>query len=153
MVYIKKWAEFQAQSIALYEASPARTRYVIRVRPSDEWLVLKVTDDVKTLKFKTRSSIILNRFEIFNRDMMAAIVGAELPSRIAAQKQKEQELAAAAEEAAKRAVTAAGAATVAVKEASGQAAAGSGGQGANTGGGAGGGGGGGGKKKKKKGKK
>lgn len=73
---------------------PAQTRYLIKAHPSRQWLVLKVTDDStvsgsvashavvkasshtlahrsQTLKFRSRSTVILNRFEQLNRELTA----------------------------------------------------------------------------------
>ncbi|KAG8759973.1 hypothetical protein FRC14_004415 [Serendipita sp. 396] len=70
MVYIKSWSEYQAKAEKLYEEQPTRTRYCVRYRAVDGILILKVTDDKVCLKYKTQSSIMLNRFEAFNLSMM-----------------------------------------------------------------------------------
>ncbi|PLW09965.1 hypothetical protein PCANC_00209 [Puccinia coronata f. sp. avenae] len=70
MVYYRNWDSFVAESSKLYEASPAKTRYCTKWRHELGLLVLKVTDDSKCLKFKTRSAVYLNRFEIMTRTMM-----------------------------------------------------------------------------------
>ncbi|EPQ30920.1 uncharacterized protein PFL1_01818 [Pseudozyma flocculosa PF-1] len=82
MVYVSDWNDFQQRCIHLYQKSPERTRYLIKARPSTHQLVLKVTDDQTTLKFRTRSSVILGRFEVFNRAMMAAMAGHEKPASL-----------------------------------------------------------------------
>lgn len=79
MVYIKDWPEFQQRSIKLYQKEPLRTRYLIKSRPSTLSLTLKVTDDVTTIKFRTKSSAILGRLEIFNKAMTLAIAGHPRP--------------------------------------------------------------------------
>ncbi|KAI0789291.1 signal recognition particle, SRP9/SRP14 subunit [Abortiporus biennis] len=66
MVYITSWQQFQEAAEALYEKSPDNTRYVVKFRSSEGKLVLKITDDTTCLKFKTYSSIFLNRFEQLN---------------------------------------------------------------------------------------
>ncbi|KIM29065.1 hypothetical protein M408DRAFT_31935, partial [Serendipita vermifera MAFF 305830] len=71
MVYIKSWTEYQAEAEKLYEQQPERTRYCVKYRAADGSLVLKVTDDNLCLKYKTQSSIMLNRFEAFNLSMMS----------------------------------------------------------------------------------
>ncbi|EEB89632.1 hypothetical protein MPER_12249 [Moniliophthora perniciosa FA553] len=70
MVYFQSWHEFQDAAEALYKNSPNKTRYVVKWRACEGRLVLKVTDDVKCLKFKTYSSIYLNRFEALNLSLM-----------------------------------------------------------------------------------
>ncbi|KAN0065362.1 hypothetical protein ACQY0O_001198 [Thecaphora frezii] len=84
MVYVSDWNEFQQRCIRLYQQSPERARYLIKARPSTHQLTLKVTDDVTTLKYRTRSSVILGRFELFNKAMMAAMSGAPKPHTLLA---------------------------------------------------------------------
>ncbi|PWN34210.1 uncharacterized protein FA14DRAFT_70277 [Meira miltonrushii] len=106
MVYIKRWAEFHSKCVELYKKSPNDTRYLIKATPSQQWLVLKVTDDntvrscctlssisvlvltlsfpPQCLKFRARSAIIINRFESFTRDMTALMADLPLPSEAAA---------------------------------------------------------------------
>ncbi|KAJ6620417.1 signal recognition particle, SRP9/SRP14 subunit [Mycena sp. CBHHK59/15] len=66
MVYIHAWQEYQDAAEALYAKSPTTTRYCIKWKSSEGKLVLKITDDVTCIKFKTYSSIFLNRFEALN---------------------------------------------------------------------------------------
>ncbi|KZV81485.1 signal recognition particle, SRP9/SRP14 subunit [Exidia glandulosa HHB12029] len=73
MVYLTNWQEYQDAAEALYAASPNKTRYVIKWKVARDGankgrgeLVLKITDDVTCLKYKTQSSILLNRFEQLN---------------------------------------------------------------------------------------
>ncbi|KAF7789091.1 hypothetical protein EIP86_000024 [Pleurotus ostreatoroseus] len=70
MVYISSWQEYQEAAEALYEKSPNKTRYCVKWRASEGKLVLKITDDTTCLKFKTYSSIFLNRFEALNLSLM-----------------------------------------------------------------------------------
>ena len=79
MVYIKDWPEFQQRSIKLYRQNPHKARYLVKSRASTCSLTLKVTDDTTTLKYRTRSSAILGRLEIFNKAMMFAMAGSEQP--------------------------------------------------------------------------
>jgi Signal recognition particle 9 kDa protein (SRP9) len=46
MPYLDDWAEFQAQSEALFRSRPLHTRYVLKYRHCEGRLVLKVTDDI-----------------------------------------------------------------------------------------------------------
>ncbi|MBW0536125.1 hypothetical protein O181_075840 [Austropuccinia psidii MF-1] len=71
MVYFKDWNQFVSESIKLFEISPNKTRYCIRWKSQVGLLVLKVTNDLKCLKFKTKSAIYFNRFDQFTRDMTA----------------------------------------------------------------------------------
>ncbi|OBZ74870.1 Signal recognition particle protein [Grifola frondosa] len=72
MVYISSWQEYQEAAEALYEKSPNTTRYCVKWRNSVDGgkLVLKITDDTTCLKFKTHSSIFLNRFDALNLSLM-----------------------------------------------------------------------------------
>ncbi|KAK0564428.1 hypothetical protein OC861_004302 [Tilletia horrida] len=133
-----------------------QARYLIKAHPASQWLILKVTDDVRTIKYKSRSAAILNRFESLNKDLAAAMVGLPLPSRL----QAEAEAKAVAEAASAAAASRASAADSNQMDVDapadgnkGAAAAGGSGAGKSGTGAGGSGGGGGGKKKKKKGKK
>ncbi|CDZ98530.1 Signal recognition particle, subunit Srp9 [Phaffia rhodozyma] len=54
------------------------TRYSIKFRAVDGVLVLKVTDDNKVISHKTRSSVLLNRFEQLNKTLMARMMNLPL---------------------------------------------------------------------------
>lgn len=70
MVYIASWKEFQEAAENLYEKSPNSARYCVKWKASDAQLVLKITDNTTCLKFKTYSSVYLNRFEALNLTLM-----------------------------------------------------------------------------------
>ncbi|KAJ7278885.1 signal recognition particle, SRP9/SRP14 subunit [Mycena rebaudengoi] len=70
MVYIHAWQEYQDAAEALYTKSPTKTRYCVKWKSSEGKLVLKITDDTTCIKFKTYSSIFLNRFEALNLSLM-----------------------------------------------------------------------------------
>ncbi|KAG1809262.1 signal recognition particle SRP9 SRP14 subunit [Suillus variegatus] len=70
MVYIASWQEFQEAAENLYTKSPNKARYCVKWRSSEGKLVLKITDDTTCIKFKTYSSIFLNRFEALNLSLM-----------------------------------------------------------------------------------
>ncbi|KAH9943646.1 signal recognition particle, SRP9/SRP14 subunit [Amylocystis lapponica] len=70
MVYISSWQEYQEAAEALYEKSPNKARYCVKWRAAESKLVLKITDDTTCLKFKTSSSMFLNRFEALNLSLM-----------------------------------------------------------------------------------
>ncbi|KAG0255663.1 hypothetical protein BG011_004994 [Mortierella polycephala] len=71
MVNILQWDEFQKAAEELYMMSPKRTRYVAKYRHVEGKLVLKVTDDLTVLKYKTDQMQDLNKFERLNRSLMA----------------------------------------------------------------------------------
>ncbi|PPQ71145.1 hypothetical protein CVT26_010839 [Gymnopilus dilepis] len=70
MVYIHSWQEFQDAAESLYSKSPNNTRYCVKWKSSEGKLVLKITDNTTCIKFKTNSSIFLNRFESLNQSLM-----------------------------------------------------------------------------------
>ncbi|RDB18142.1 Signal recognition particle protein [Hypsizygus marmoreus] len=70
MVYIHSWQEYQDAAEALYAKSPNTARYCVKWRSSEGKLVLKITDNTTCIKFKTYSSIFLNRFEALNLSLM-----------------------------------------------------------------------------------
>ncbi|KZT58201.1 signal recognition particle, SRP9/SRP14 subunit [Calocera cornea HHB12733] len=70
MVYITSWPEYAKRAEELYAAVPTKTRYVVKWRADKNELVLKITDDVTCLKYKTHSSLLLNRFDALNLALM-----------------------------------------------------------------------------------
>ncbi|KAG5642653.1 hypothetical protein DXG03_002365 [Asterophora parasitica] len=70
MVYIHSWQDYQDAAEALYEKSPKEARYCVKWKSSEGKLVLKITDNTTCIKFKTYSSIFLNRFEALNLSLM-----------------------------------------------------------------------------------
>ncbi|KAJ7156179.1 signal recognition particle, SRP9/SRP14 subunit [Mycena filopes] len=70
MVYIHAWQDYQDAAEALYGKSPSNTRYCVKWKSSEGKLVLKITDNTTCIKFKTYSSIFLNRFEALNLSLM-----------------------------------------------------------------------------------
>jgi len=79
MVYFSSWQQYQEAAENLYANSPRKTRYSVKWRSSEGKLVLKITDDVTCLKFKTHSSIFLGRFEALNRSLIQKMVNIRQP--------------------------------------------------------------------------
>ncbi|EIW74825.1 signal recognition particle SRP9 SRP14 subunit [Coniophora puteana RWD-64-598 SS2] len=79
MVYIASWQEFQEAAEDLYTKAPNTTRYCVKFRSSEGKLVLKITDNTKCIKFKTYSSIFLNRFEALNLSLMQKMQNKRAP--------------------------------------------------------------------------
>ncbi|ADV23025.1 signal recognition particle subunit SRP9 [Cryptococcus gattii Ru294] len=73
MVYIKNWTDFETAATDLYARSPSKVRYCVKFQPKTGHLVLKITDDVKCIKYKTFSSIILNRFDSLNLRLLSSM--------------------------------------------------------------------------------
>ncbi|GAA95812.1 hypothetical protein E5Q_02470 [Mixia osmundae IAM 14324] len=79
-MYTSDWQTFAAASVHLYRQSPDKVRYCIRWRKHEGRLILKVTDDVKCYKYRTRSSAIINRFNLLNATLMAEMQGRPEPA-------------------------------------------------------------------------
>ncbi|KAN0111597.1 signal recognition particle SRP9/SRP14 subunit [Russula decolorans] len=79
MVHINSWQKYQEAAENLYANSPRKTRYSVKWRSSEGKLVLKITDDVTCLKFKTHSSIFLGRFEALNRSLIQKMMNTRPP--------------------------------------------------------------------------
>ncbi|KAH8114886.1 signal recognition particle, SRP9/SRP14 subunit [Phellopilus nigrolimitatus] len=71
MVYVHSWTEYQAAAEALYAGAPGKARYCVKWKAGEGKLVLKITDDTTCLKYKTHSSVFLNRFEALNAALLA----------------------------------------------------------------------------------
>ncbi|GAA6018045.1 hypothetical protein JCM11491_000048 [Sporobolomyces phaffii] len=77
-MYFTNWDRFVQSCSTLCDQASTQSsrrvfcqpRYCLRWRHSQGLLVIKVTDDVRCIKFKTRSTVYLNRFDAFNRAMM-----------------------------------------------------------------------------------
>ncbi|CAK8560237.1 unnamed protein product [Lathyrus sativus] len=66
MVYITSWDDFMERSIQLFRADPDSTRYVMKYRHCDGKLILKVTDNVQCLKYKTDQAQEIKKMEKLN---------------------------------------------------------------------------------------
>ncbi|CAL1356998.1 unnamed protein product [Linum trigynum] len=66
MVYITSWDEFVERSVQLFRADPDSTRYAMKYRHSEGKLVLKVTDNIQCLKFKTDQAQDAKKMEKLN---------------------------------------------------------------------------------------
>ncbi|CEQ41790.1 SPOSA6832_03528 [Sporobolomyces salmonicolor] len=70
-MYFRNWAHFVQACDDLCREALHPPRYCLRWRHDLGLLVIKVTDDHQCYKFKTRSSVFLNRFDALNRALMA----------------------------------------------------------------------------------
>jgi len=55
MTFVKSWQEFEKSVEHLYLANPMKVRYTMKYAHTKGSLVVKVTDDVKCVQFKTDS--------------------------------------------------------------------------------------------------
>ncbi|KAL4401741.1 signal recognition particle protein [Malassezia pachydermatis] len=80
MVYLKHWNEFKAQALELYSRNPRQSRFLVKAQPKTQTLVVKLTDNRETLKFRAKSSIILNRLDEFQRQLLERMSGVKPPA-------------------------------------------------------------------------
>lgn len=74
MVYVDSFSEFQEGAQRIFAANPGGTRYSIKYRHTEGKLVLKVTDDVACLKFKTDQQQDVKRLEKLNMEMFRLMI-------------------------------------------------------------------------------
>lgn len=74
MVYVDSFSEFQEGAQRIFAANPGGTRYSIKYRHTEGKLVLKVTDDVACLKFKTDQQQDVKRMEKLNMEMFRLMI-------------------------------------------------------------------------------
>ncbi len=77
MVYLESWDEFAAKAKALFAANPAATRYTFKYTHASSALIVKVTDDVQCLKFKTDQANDLKRVLAFNQYFFGQVTGGD----------------------------------------------------------------------------
>eukprot|EP01113_Clastostelium_recurvatum_P033625 TRINITY_DN4467_c0_g2_i2.p1 TRINITY_DN4467_c0_g2~~TRINITY_DN4467_c0_g2_i2.p1 ORF type:complete len:110 (-),score=26.57 TRINITY_DN4467_c0_g2_i2:60-368(-) len=65
-MYISNWDTFCKRAEEIYIAHPNKTRYTHKYRHVDSQLVLKVTDDVTTIKFRTNQANDMKKLLEFN---------------------------------------------------------------------------------------
>lgn len=81
-MYIEEFESFQQQAEELYKSRPLETRYTIKYRHTDGKLVLKVTDDVVCLKYKTDQHTDLKKLERLNTFFMGIMAGADMNAAV-----------------------------------------------------------------------
>eukprot|EP00940_MAST-03C_sp_MAST-3C-sp2_P001885 g1885.t1 len=64
--YVKTWTEFFDAAKKMIAKTPKKTRYTMKYRHKDQDLVLKVTDDVTCVKYKTDQEIGVKRMTQLN---------------------------------------------------------------------------------------
>ncbi|KAF8331998.1 signal recognition particle, SRP9/SRP14 subunit [Cantharellus anzutake] len=82
MVYIKSWKDFRTAAESLYEKSPNRARWVVKYNASKGILDLKITDNFQCIKYKTKSSSVVNRFEALNLSLMRKMQNRKPPALV-----------------------------------------------------------------------
>ncbi|GAA5966210.1 hypothetical protein JCM3765_006089 [Sporobolomyces pararoseus] len=69
-MYFTNWDRFLSNCNTLCDTSSTLPRYTLKFNYSKSLLVIKVTNDQTCLKFKTRSTVYLNRFDAFNKTLL-----------------------------------------------------------------------------------
>ncbi|KAL0274314.1 UNVERIFIED_CONTAM: hypothetical protein PYX00_006767 [Menopon gallinae] len=77
MTYLKSWEEFQRAGERLYLQNPSKTRYVMKYVHKDGQLIVKLTDDVQCLQYKTEIVQDLNKIERFITNLMKHMASKE----------------------------------------------------------------------------
>jgi signal recognition particle subunit SRP9 len=70
MVYVEDFDEFMSRVESLYRSDPSRFRYTVKIRQSDNKLVLKATDDETCLKYRAGAAGDTKRVERMNGFLM-----------------------------------------------------------------------------------
>ena len=77
MVYLETWDEFVQASRNLFTQRPTESRFLLKYRAEDKALVLKTTDDVVTLKWKTTQHGDLKKVNVFVENLQGWMSGAQ----------------------------------------------------------------------------
>ncbi|GJQ76843.1 hypothetical protein Trydic_g15050 [Trypoxylus dichotomus] len=77
MTYLKSWEEFEKAAERLYLHDPAKVRYTMKYVHSKNCLVLKMTNDVVCLQFKTEISQDVRKIDKFINNLMRHMVSKE----------------------------------------------------------------------------
>jgi signal recognition particle subunit SRP9 len=78
-MYIENIDSFLQQAEELYLANPLLARYVVKYRHCDGKLIVKVTDDVTCLKYKTTQQADLKKIEKLNDRFFHLMATGEAP--------------------------------------------------------------------------
>eukprot|EP00878_Enallax_costatus_P003746 GHUV01003962.1.p1 GENE.GHUV01003962.1~~GHUV01003962.1.p1 ORF type:complete len:126 (+),score=49.06 GHUV01003962.1:248-625(+) len=79
-MYIEDFNTFYQQAEELFRKEPLRTRYQIKYKHKEGKLVLKVTDDVVCLKYKTDQQIDVKKMEKLNSLFFVLMARGEHPT-------------------------------------------------------------------------
>lgn len=84
-VYLE-WDAFMAAAKKIYLGDPFKTRYTVKYRHHESKLVLKVTDDVVVIKYKTDQAADVKKVEKLNNEFFKLMSLKRLdPASLAAQ--------------------------------------------------------------------
>ncbi|CAG9833704.1 unnamed protein product [Diabrotica balteata] len=77
MTYLKSWEEFEKAAEKLYLQSPSKVRYTMKYAHSKNHLILKMTDDVVCLQFKTEIAQDVRKVDKFVNNLLRHMVSKE----------------------------------------------------------------------------
>ncbi|XP_065176325.1 signal recognition particle 9 kDa protein-like [Sycon ciliatum] len=75
MPYLVSWEVFAREAERLYLENPGKARFVVKYRHKDGELVIKITDDVVCLKYRTDQSQDVKKLEKLSNSLMRHMVG------------------------------------------------------------------------------
>ncbi|EDS31923.1 Srp9 [Culex quinquefasciatus] len=70
MVFAKSWEDFEIAAENMYIANPCQCRFTMKYTHQKNQVVLKLTDNVKCVQFKTEVLSDLKRIEKFSGNLM-----------------------------------------------------------------------------------
>nr|CAI5869517.1 unnamed protein product [Callosobruchus analis] len=77
MTYLNSWEDFEKEAERLYLQSPWKVRYTMKYVHSKNQLVLKMTDDVVCLQFKTEIAQDVRKIDKFINNLLRHMVSKE----------------------------------------------------------------------------
>ncbi|CAH0547258.1 unnamed protein product [Brassicogethes aeneus] len=77
MTYLKSWEEFERAAEKLYLQEPAKVRYSMKYVHNKSILILKMTDDVVCLQFKTEIAQDVRKIDKFINNLLRHMVSKE----------------------------------------------------------------------------
>ncbi|XP_044762429.1 signal recognition particle 9 kDa protein [Coccinella septempunctata] len=77
MTFLKSWEEFERAAEKLYMQAPSKVRYNMKYVHSKNHLILKMTDNVVCLQFKTEIAQDVRKIDKFLNNLMRHMVSKE----------------------------------------------------------------------------
>ncbi|XP_017783521.1 PREDICTED: signal recognition particle 9 kDa protein [Nicrophorus vespilloides] len=77
MTFMKSWEDFEKAAEKLYLQEPSKARYTMKYVHSKNQLVLKMTDDVVCLQYKTEVQQDIRRIDKFINNLMRHMASKE----------------------------------------------------------------------------
>ncbi|KAK9871412.1 hypothetical protein WA026_011663 [Henosepilachna vigintioctopunctata] len=77
MTFLKSWEEFEKAAEKLYMQEPSKVRYSMKYVHSKNQLILKMTDNVVCLQFRTEIAQDVRKIDKFLNNLMRHMVSKE----------------------------------------------------------------------------